>query len=250
MQRNLNRTLFGNSAVDVKTEREPSVLDSFSVGQTTSESLPPATASPPILTQNELELLNGENGACVEQTSPSTGSIYFNASSIKKERLDAELLESSGSSKQLPAAITNKNASLSDSKLSPEELLPQEQLDAAGTSLKGLSAKSTPVNLRERNAMMAEFGNCSPFNLPYPEGKTSFKMHRCKSLIHPLGVVGSEGNAIWVGVGFGGKGCSVRIELRKNSCCDLCTLRQITSQSEFLLGRSLVDFVECSDSCE
>lgn len=166
-QRNLNKALFGSSSVEVKVEP-----DAISTGLAASEAISMA-ASPPILTQKELDLLSGTGAASVESSTSRTctENLYFAASSIKKERLDPDLLDNnSASSKLLPVEITNRNASLSDSKLSPETLLPhQEQLDSGGASLKGLSAKSTPVNLRERNAMMAEFGNCSPFNLPYPE---------------------------------------------------------------------------------
>lgn len=179
-QRNLNKTLFGGSAdcVGVKVEPEPSVLDSLASEQ--------ETASVPILTQKELDLLNSATaeGGCVESptTTAKTSLDFFAATSIKKERLDPEQMEAS-TAKLLPAEITNRNASLSDSKLSPETtMLPAATTTAlteralnvdgnssSASSLKGLSAKSTPVNVRERNAMMAVFGNCSPFNLPYPE---------------------------------------------------------------------------------
>lgn len=165
-QRNLNKT-FGSSAVEVKTEPTCTSLDSNPSGQTARELVPVATSS--ILTQKELDLLSGGAISTEPSANTSTDQLYFTASSIKKERLDPDLIDSNSGSKLLPAEITNKNASLSDSKLSPETLLPQEQLDSGGGSLKGLSAKSTPVNMRERNAMMAEFGNCSPFNLPYSE---------------------------------------------------------------------------------
>ncbi|XP_058823778.1 transcription factor E2f1 [Topomyia yanbarensis] len=172
-QRNLNKALFGSPAVEVKAEPASTMLDTISTGKTTSVPVP--VISPlSIHIQKELDLLSG-NGACSESpVKTSTDNMYFTSSSIKKERLDPDYSEASTttattSGKFLPVEITNKNASLNDSKMSPETLLPQGQLDSGEASLKGLSAKSTPVNVRERNAMMAEFGNCSPFNLPYLE---------------------------------------------------------------------------------
>lgn len=176
-QRNL-KALFGGAAVEVKAE--PSALDSLNAGHhhqlTAAESVQSAIASPPMLTQKELDLLSGSNDASVESTAKtSTDSLYFTASSIKKERLDPDLMDAvtARSHKLLPVEITHKNASLSDgNKLSPETLLQQDQsqLNVDGSSLKALIAKTTPVNVRERNAMLAELENCSPFNLPYPDG--------------------------------------------------------------------------------
>lgn len=183
-QRNL-KALFGGAAVEVKAE--PSALDSLNVGHhhqfSAAESVQSAIASPPMLTQKELDLLSGSNDASVESTAKtSTDSLYFTASSIKKERLDPDLMNAAtvSSHKLLPVEITHKNASLSDgNKLSPETLLQQDpsQLNVDGSSLKALSAKTSPVNMRERNAMIAELGNCSPFNLPYPDGKSPSITH-------------------------------------------------------------------------
>lgn len=178
-QRNL-KALFGGAAVEVKAEPS-SGLDSLNAGHhhqlTAAESVQSAIVSPPMLTQKELDLLSGSNDASVESTAKtSTDSLYFTASSIKKERLDPDLMDTAmaavGSRKLLPMEITHKNASLSDgNKLSPETLLQQDpsQLNVDGSLLKALSAKTTPVSVRERNAMIAELGNCSPFNLPYPD---------------------------------------------------------------------------------
>lgn len=165
-QRNLNKTLFGGSAEPgVKVEPEPSVYDSL----TTDASSAPV----PILTQKELDLLNSATaGTMTEPTAKTSLDFFAGTSTIKQERLDSEV-ESS--------AITNRNASLqADTKLSPGAAIlasivataiatTTDGNSSSASSLKGLSAKSTPVNVRERNAMMAVFGNCSPFNLPYPE---------------------------------------------------------------------------------
>lgn len=170
VQRNL-KALFGGPAVEVKAE--PSALDPLT-GQTTGaeDSAQNSTISATkMLTQKELDLLHGSGDT---ETKPTFNSLFFTADSIKKERLDQDLsnLSAVGSHKLLPMEITHKNASLSDgNKLSPETLIPHEsnsQLNADGLSLKALSAKTTPVNMRERNAMLPELPNCSPFNLPYP----------------------------------------------------------------------------------
>lgn len=169
VQRNL-KALFGGPAVEVKAE--PSALDPLT-GQTTGaeDSVQNSTISATkMLTQKELDLLHGSGDT---ETKPTFNSLFFTADSIKKERLDQDLsnLSAVGSHKLLPMEITHKNASLSDgNKLSPETLIPHEansQLND-GLSLKALSAKTTPVNMRERNAMLPELPNCSPFNLPYP----------------------------------------------------------------------------------
>lgn len=176
--RNL-KALFGGPAVEVKAE--PSAVDLLNghlmgVADTAQTN----NSSPWMLTQKELHLLSesGDNSV-IPTTKTAAKSLFFTADSIKKERLDPDQVDSSvgtvGSQKLLPMEITHKNASLSDgNKLSPETLLPQEansQFNPDGLSLKSLSAKTTPVNMRERNAMLPELGNCSPFNLPYPEGK-------------------------------------------------------------------------------
>lgn len=186
-QRNLNKTLFGetSSADGVKVEPEPSVLDSLAAAGQSSGPMS-------VLTQKELDLL--ENSSPPPSTA-KTGSLDFFTSTttttattttIKQERLDpSEQIDAvaATAAKMLPAEITNRNASLSDTKLSPapiaavigvprttaEQSQDGSNSSSSASSLKGLSAKSTPVNVRERNAMMAVFGNCSPFNLPYPE---------------------------------------------------------------------------------
>lgn len=169
-QRNLNKTLFGSSSVEVKQEQESSAiytnLGELVKHETTSETALAVSASPPILTQKELDLLNA---AIAEPMKHNIENMYFAAgSTIKKEV--PEGIDAIANSKMLPVEITNKNASLSDSKLSPETLhSPQDQLNADGGTLKPLSAKSTPINSRERNAMMSVFGNCSPFSIPYLE---------------------------------------------------------------------------------
>lgn len=180
-QRNL-KALFGGAAVEVKAEPS-SALDSLTGHHPmgAADSVQTTISAPSMLTQKELDLLNGSGDTSVESTAKiSTASLFFTADSIKKERLDPDLPDHTASSvvgshhKLLPMEITHKNASLSDgNKLSPETLLPQEansQLHVDGLSLKALSAKTTPVNVRERNAMLPELGNCSPFSLPYPEG--------------------------------------------------------------------------------
>lgn len=178
-QRNLNKTLFGEtSAADgVKVEPEPSVLDSLAAAGQSS-------APMSVLTQKELDMLENSSPP---PSNAKTGSLDFftSVTTIKQERLDpSDQIDAvaATAAKMLPAEITNRNASLSDTKLSPAPIatvigVPRtttEQSQDGGnsssaSSLKGLSAKSTPVNVRERNAMMAVFGNCSPFNLPYPE---------------------------------------------------------------------------------
>lgn len=182
-QRNLNKTLFGEtSAADgVKVEPEPSVLDSLAAAGQSS-------APMSVLTQKELDLLENSSPP-PSSTTAKTGSLDFFTSTttttIKQERLDpSDQIDAvaATAAKMLPAEITNRNASLSDTKLSPAPIatvigvprIEQSSQDggnssSSASSLKGLSAKSTPVNVRERNAMMAVFGNCSPFNLPYPE---------------------------------------------------------------------------------
>lgn len=153
--RNL-KVLFGGA--EVKTE--PNALDSLTGHPiSTTESMQSNFATPSMATSSSpmLEMFNR-----IED-------------SIKKERFDPDLTESStiDSHKLLPMEITHKNASLSDgNKLSPETLLPQEvnsQLNVDELSPKVLSAKTTPVNPRERNSMLPELGIYSPFNLPYPE---------------------------------------------------------------------------------
>ncbi|XP_058446334.1 uncharacterized protein LOC131427295 [Malaya genurostris] len=178
-QRNLNKALFGTPAVEVKIEPSSTILNAISTGKTTSVPVP--VISPLSMhIQKELDLMGG---GCANIESPiktSTENMYFSTGcSIKKERTDTDYSEANTNSissstmitsgKKLPVEITNHNASLNDSKLSPHTLLPQTELDSGDALLKGLSAKSTPVSLRERNAMMAEFGNCSPFDLPYSE---------------------------------------------------------------------------------
>lgn len=167
-QRNLNKT-FGNPAVEVKTEPESNALNTISTNQVVSE---PVGPPPSILTQKEIDLIQTRLIRCSSSTAepdskPCTDDdVFLGVSSIKKEFLDPDLTDST---KLLPAEITNKNASLNDSKLSPETLLPRDQIETGGATLKSLSAKSTPVNMRERNSMMSDFGLCSPLNLPYGE---------------------------------------------------------------------------------
>lgn len=174
--RNL-KALFGGPAVEVKAE--PSAVDLLNghlMG--VADTVQTNNSTPWMLTQKELHLLSesGDNSV-IPTTKTAAKSLFFTADAIKKERLDPDQVDSSvgtvGSQKLLPMEITHKNASLSDgNKLSPETLLPQEansQFNPDGLSLKSLSAKTTPVNMRERNAMLPELGNCSPFNLPYPE---------------------------------------------------------------------------------
>lgn len=160
---------------------EPSAADAVKV------ELDPLT----VLTQKELDLLeNSSPPPSSSKTTTSSSLDFFTSAVIKQERLDpseqTDAVAATAARMVLPAEITNRNASLSDTKLSPAPVaavigVPRttptattEQTDggnsSSASSLKGgLSAKSTPVNVRERNAMMAVFGNCSPFNLPYPE---------------------------------------------------------------------------------
>lgn len=171
-QRNLNKTLFGETAGDVpgvKVEQEPSVLDSLAAAE--------QAASPmSVLTQKELDLLEDSSPT----PSAKTSLDFFSSDStttIKQERLDpTDQMDAVAATtdRLLPTDITNRIASLANIKLSLEAGMTTEQTlnsgaadgySSSASSLKGLSAKSTPVNVRERNAMMAVFG--SPFNLPY-----------------------------------------------------------------------------------
>lgn len=171
------KALFGGPAVEVKAE--PSAIDllsGHSMGVVDSEQT--NMSAPWMLTPKELHLLNGSgDNSAVPASKTVSKSLFFTADTIKKERLDPDLNDSSaavGSHKLLPMEITHKNASLCDgNKLSPETLLPQEansQFNPDGLSQKALSAKTTPVNGRERNALLPELGNCSPFSLAYPGG--------------------------------------------------------------------------------
>lgn len=157
-QRNLNKTLFGETAGDVtgvKVEPEPNVLDSLAAAEQ-------STAPMSVLTQKELDLLE------VSSPTPSAKASldFFSVATIKQERLDP--------TDQMDTVAATVARLLP--KLSPEMVvakLTEQTLNggaadgnsSSASSLKGLSAKSTPVNVRERNAMMAVFGNCSPFNL-------------------------------------------------------------------------------------
>lgn len=157
-QRNLNKTLFGETAGDVtgvKVEPEPNVLDSLAAAEQSS-------APMSVLTQKTLDLLE------VSSPTPSAKASldFFSVATIKQERLDP--------TDQMDTVAATVARLLP--KLSPEMVvakLTEQTLNggaadgnsSSASSLKGLSAKSTPVNVRERNAMMAVFGNCSPFNL-------------------------------------------------------------------------------------
>lgn len=170
-QRNLNRTFFENLPTEVKVEPSATVLNPMSIGQQHS--------SEPIPISKQTNLANGDFESLTGGSSSSGASSLrnlttnnnppcFSGSVVKNERLDTDYIDyasaattSNSDLKQLPVEITNRNASLNDSKLSPETLLPQQPLDQ-----KSLSAKSTPVNSREKNAMMDGFGNYSPFDLP------------------------------------------------------------------------------------
>lgn len=224
VQRNL-KALFGGPAVEVKAE--PSALDPLT-GQTTSaeDSVQNSTISATkMLTQKELDLLHGSGDT---ETKPTFNSLFFTADSIKKERLDQDLsnLSAVGSHKLLPMEITHKNASLSDgNKLSPETLIPHEsnsQLNADGLSLKALSAKTTPVNMRERNAMLPELPNCSPFNLPYPGGKfATLRLTSTNPSTPPILTTRQYGKDALIHLS---SGTLMRVVPRENSGCDLCTL--------------------------
>lgn len=198
-QRNLNKTLFGETAGDVtgvKVEPEPNVLDSLAAAEQSS-------APMSVLTQKTLDLLE------VSSPTPSAKASldFFSVATIKQERLDP--------TDQMDTVAATVARLLP--KLSPEMVvakLTEQTLNggaadgnsSSASSLKGLSAKSTPVNVRERNAMMAVFGNCSPFNLSEGEcqvvltarqyGKQKKKKKQCA---------------------FG-----ERIVPRENSGCDLC----------------------------
>lgn len=170
-QRNLNKTLFGETSGDVsgvKVEPEPSLLDSLAAAEHSS-------APMSVLTQKELDLLEDSPSAPSAKTSLDFFTSSITTTTIKQERLDP-----TEQTRLLPTEITNRNASFGDTKLSPEMTaatgVTEQTLNSgadgnssSASSLKGLSAKSTPVNVRDRNAMMAVLGNCSPFNLPYPE---------------------------------------------------------------------------------
>lgn len=181
-QRNLNKTLFGETTdgVGVKVEPNPSVLDSLAAAE--------QAAPMSVLNQTELDLLeSGMDSApsttaktCLDYFTSTTSNTAAAAAAIKQERLDpSDQIDAATAAKMpLPAEITNRNASLSDTKLSPAQMAAviggvlRETLDgnsSPASSLKGLSAKSTPVNERERKAMMAVFSNCSPFNMPYSQ---------------------------------------------------------------------------------
>uniref|UniRef100_A0A1Q3EZ23 Putative transcription factor e2f1 n=1 Tax=Culex tarsalis TaxID=7177 RepID=A0A1Q3EZ23_CULTA len=184
-QRNLNKTLFGETAGDVpavKVEPEPSVLDSLAAAEQTA-------APMSVLTQKELDLLENSSSSPTAKTSLdfySSSTTSTATTTIKQERLDpSEQMDAVAAiaARLLPAECTSRNAaSIGDeTKLSPEMVAASRTTEqtlnsgaadgnsSSASSLKGLSAKSTPVNVRERNAMMAVFGNYSPFNLPYPE---------------------------------------------------------------------------------
>ncbi|EDS29515.1 transcription factor E2f [Culex quinquefasciatus] len=152
------QTLFGETAGDVtgvKVEPEPNVLDSLAAAEQSS-------APMSVLTQKTLDLLE------VSSPTPSAKASldFFSVATIKQERLDP--------TDQMDTVAATVARLLP--KLSPEMVvakLTEQTLNggaadgnsSSASSLKGLSAKSTPVNVRERNAMMAVFGNCSPFNL-------------------------------------------------------------------------------------
>lgn len=180
--RNL-KALFGGPAVEVKTE--PNVLDPVTGHHmSTTDSLHSNNfPAPSMLTQKELDLLNRTGETSGASTSKSATDSLLTVDSIKKEKQDHTDSTTVGPLKFLPMEITHKNASLSDgNKLSPETLLPHEansQLNIDEFALKALSAKSSPVNLRERNSMLPEMFMCSPLNLlSYPEGIFRSKLQR------------------------------------------------------------------------
>ncbi|XP_053694753.1 transcription factor E2f1 [Sabethes cyaneus] len=166
-QRNLNRAFFGILPAEVKVEPGSTVLNPLSTGHTSSEPIP--MSRQPTLVKKDFDLLGGSD-VSLRNSVTTSNNPCFSTNVVKKERLDSEYIDFTSATidnsdpKALPVEITYRNASLNDSKLSPETLLPQQSLDTGDS--KGLSAKSTPNNTREKNAMIDGFGNYSPFDLP------------------------------------------------------------------------------------